>query len=313
MKLVINIPCLNEEQTLPRVLSQLPRSLPGIDEIEVQVVDDGSTDRTAAIASEHGCRLVQHKRNMGLGRAFNSAIRGALEAGADLMVNTDADDQYPGRYIEFLIQPILAGEADIVVGDRRPGTVRHFSLVKRLMQRVGNWMVQWLVGGYVPDAVSGFRAYSAEALLQLNVYTRYSYTLDTLAQASRKGLAVAWLPIETNPPTRPSRLFGNIWGHMLFSGINLMAVFVIYEPFQFFLWVSVFFAAPASLLAGRFLYFYLLGQGSGHIQSLIFSAVGFTLAGLMFVLGVLGHLIGHVRRLAEDLYTLQKSQFLPKN
>ncbi|MBI3160023.1 MAG: glycosyltransferase family 2 protein [Chloroflexi bacterium] len=313
MKLVINIPCLNEEQTLPLVLRELPQALSGVDEIEIQVVDDGSTDRTAGVAREFGCRVIQHKRHLGLGRAFNTAVWGALEAGADIMVNTDADNQYPGRYIEELIQPILHGDADIVIGDRRPGNVVYFSWVKRLMQRIGNWLVQWLVGGYVPDSVSGFRAYSANALLNLNVYTRYSYTLDSLAQASRKGLLVTWVPIQTNAPTRPSRLFRNIWGHMLQSGFNLMTVFVIYEPFLFFFFTSMLFAGPANILAVRFLYFYFLGQGSGHIQSLIFAAVGFTLAGLLFVLGVLGHLIGHLRRLLEDIYSLQKTQFLSKN
>lgn len=313
MKLVINIPCLNEELMLPVVLGDLPRTIAGVEEIIVQVVDDGSTDGTARIAREHGCRLVQHKRHQGLGRAFNSAVQGALEIGADLMVNTDADNQYPGRYIEPLIQPVLNGQADIVIGNRRPEKVRHFSPLKRLMQRLGNWAVQWLVGEYVPDSVSGFRAYSSDALLRLNVLTRFSYTLDTLAQATRKGLRIASIPIESNPPTRPSRLFRNIWEHMLRSGINLLIVFVIYEPFWFFAGLSGIFGLPAAILAGRFLYFYLQGQGNGHIQSLIFAATGFTLSGLLFVLGVLGHLIGHVRAMVEASYLLQKTQSFEKN
>lgn len=306
MKLVINIPCYNEEHTLPLVLEELPTELPGIEQIEVQVVDDGSQDNTAAVAARYGCIVIRHRINRGLGAAFSTGTKAALARGADIMVNTDADNQYPSRYIAALIEPIVYGEADIVIGNRQPWQVAHFSWYKRLLQRIGNRFTAYLARAEIPDMVSGFRAYSREALLRLNVYTRFSYTLDTIVQASHKGLCMTSIVIEINPPTRPSRLFRNIAHHIFVSAWNIISVVIVYRPFPTFAILSAVIGTPAALLSLRFIYFYLSGDGSGHIQSLIFSAIGFTLAGLLLVLGVIAGLIGRNREVTEELLYLQK-------
>jgi glycosyltransferase involved in cell wall biosynthesis len=311
VKLVINIPCYNEERTLPLVLRDIPKRIPGVGRIEVQVVDDGSRDRTAAVAREHGCVVISHKRNLGLGVAFRTGVEAALARGCDILVNTDGDNQYPSRFIPDLIRPVMAGRADIVVGNRRPWRVRHFSATKRVFQYVGNAIARRMAGVRVPDVVSGFRAYSREALLRLNITTRFSYVLDTLVQAGKKGLAFASVPVQTNAPTRKSRLSRNIFQHMSISAANILRVSAIYEPFKTFLLLSLIFFIPAVALAVRFCFYILfINGGIGHVQSLIASAVCFTFGIVLFALGVLGDLIGINRMLLEEqLYNRKKRMY----
>jgi glycosyltransferase involved in cell wall biosynthesis len=250
MKLVINIPCYNEEKTLPLVLRELPKKVPGFSSVEVQIVDDGSSDKTIEVAKSFGVtRIIRHKHNLGLGTAFKHGVEAALEAEADVFVNTDADNQYPSKYIPVLVKPIVDGSADVVIGNREPWKVKHFSPLKRALQWIGNGVVREIAGGKVPDTVSGFRAYNREALLRLNVTTKFSYVLDTIVQASRKGLKLESIVISTNAPTRKSRLFKNIFQHMYKSGVNVLRCYVLYEPFKTFLWLSLFFFIPAMTLS----------------------------------------------------------------
>lgn len=309
MKLVINIPCYNEEKTLPLVLKELPKKIDGIDSIEVQIVDDGSKDRTVEVASKFKVdRIIRHKRNLGLGVAFRHGMEAALEAGADILVNTDANNQYPSRYIKDLVKPILEGKADMVVGNRMPWKVKHFSPLKRLFQYLGNMITRKISKSPVPDMVSGFRAYSKYSMLKLNVTVQFSYVLDTIMQASKKGLAIVSVPIETNPPTRKSRLFKNMFEHMKKSAVNIIRCYSIYEPFKTFMLGSIVFFAPALFLLLRFLWYWSHSSGSGRIQSLIISAILFFLGGLMVSLGIIGDLIGTNRMLIEQQLYLKKKE-----
>ncbi len=308
MKLVINIPCYNEEKTLPLVLRELPKKINGISKIEVQIVDDGSKDKTAEIAQRFGCIVIKHKKNKGLGEAFRTGVEAALERGCDIFVNTDADNQYPSRYIIRLVQPIIENKADMVIGDRRPWKVKHFSPIKRFFQYIGNAITRRIAETKVPDTVSGFRAYSKEALMKLNVTTKFSYCLDTIVQASKKGLKIVSTSIETNPATRKSRLFKNIFQHMKKSAANIIRVYVIYEPFKTFLYISFLFFVPGIILLLRFLYYYFFIGSAGKIQSLIIAAIFFILGSVMFALGVLADLIGVNRRLIEEELYLKKKE-----
>lgn len=313
MKLIINIPCYNEQKTLPLVLRELPKKIDGISKIEVQIVDDGSTDKTIEVARKFKVdRIIRLKKNLGLGVAFKRGMEAALESGADIFVNTDADNQYPSKYIPSLVKPVLEGKADMVVGDRVPWKIKHFSLFKRFFQYFGNMITRKISGCRVPDMVSGFRAYSKEAMLRLNVTTQFSYVLDTVMQASKKGLMIVSILIKTNPPTRKSRLFKNIFEHMKKSATNILRCYSIYEPFRTFIIGSIVFFAPALILLGRFLYFYSIGFGSGKIQSLIISAILFFLGGLMVSLGILGDLIGTNRRLVEEQLYLKRKEMYGK-
>lgn len=308
MKLLININCLNEEQTLPQVLESIPKSIPGISEIIVHVVDDGSTDKTAAVARSFGVKLVQHKNNRGLGRAFKTASETAISYGCDIFVNTDGDNQYPSSYIPKLIQPILDAQADIVIGNRQPWMIKHFSPTKRFFQWIGNFFVNQLIGLQVPDTISGFRAFSAYALMKLNPLTGFSYTLDTIIQAARKGLRIKSVPITINEPTRPSRLYSNIFQYILRSSANILWTFIVYEPFKTFNFAAFVFLTPALILLIRFLFFYLDGQGNGHIQSLVISTIGFSLSGLLFSLGVIAKLVSFNRDLIEEMLFQDKQR-----
>ncbi|MGJ4786615.1 glycosyltransferase family 2 protein [Leptospira koniambonensis] len=312
MKLVINIPCYNEEKTLSTVLAEIPKKIQGIKTIEVQVVDDGSTDRTSEIAAEYGCKIISHKKNLGLGRAFKSGVEAALESGADIFVNTDADNQYPSSYIPDLITPVMNGKVDIVIGNRVPWKVEHFSPLKKTLQWFGNLVVRNLIGTNIPDTVSGFRAYSRESLLRLHVTTKFSYVLDTIVQAVKMDLAVSSIPIPTNPPTRKSRLFKNIFQHMWKSGNSLVKLLIVYRPFQFFGVLAVTTFVPALAIAVRFLIFFFLGIGKGHVQSLLFAVVLVIISGLFLVSGILAFLIGMNRKLNEEiLYYEKKRTFGP--
>ncbi len=308
MKVLINIPCFNEEKTLSLVLKELPKKIKGVSSIEVQIVDDGCTDKTIQIAKKFGARVVRHKKNLGLGIAFKTGIDAALEAGADIFVNTDADNQYPSKYIPDLVKPILEGKADMVIGNRVPWKVKHFSPVKRFLQYFGNMLTRYIAGSDVPDTVSGFRAYSKEAMLRLNVTTQFSYVLDTIVQASKKGLVIVSVPISTNAPTRKSRLFKNMFQHMKKSASNILRCYAVYEPFKTFMILSLVFFVPALILLIRYFFYYFQGIGSGHVQSLIISGILFFLGGLMFSLGVLADLIGINRKLIEEQLYLKKKE-----
>ena len=308
MKLVINIPCLNEEKTLPLVLQEMPKSIPGVDKIIVQVVDDGSTDGTSEVAEKFGCRVIKHKSNYGLGVAFKSGMEAALEDGADIMVNTDADNQYPSRYIPDLIRPIIEKRADLVVGDRQTWKVKHFSIVKRFLQWFGSATVRMFTQTDVRDTVSGFRAYSRESLLRLNVTTRFSYVLDTIMQCAKKNLKIESVKITTNEPTRESRLFKNMFQHIRKSGLNLLKVYVIYHPLPTFLLLALVFFLPSFILIIRYLYFFFTVSGEGHIQSLIAATILFITAVLMFMMGIISDLVRTNRELVEEQLYLQKIQ-----
>ncbi|MFW6231336.1 MAG: glycosyltransferase family 2 protein [Nanoarchaeota archaeon] len=309
MKLVINIPCYNEEKTLPLVLNELPTHIEGISSIEIQIVDDGSSDKTVEVAEKHGCRVLKHDTNKGLGIAFKTGMDAALERGADIFVNTDADNQYPSKYIPNLVRPVIDGKADLVIGNRKPWKVRHFSPIKRFFQYWGNLLTRKIAGSDVPDTVSGFRAYSREALLKLTITTKFSYVLDTIVQAGKKDLRIMSVPVTINKPTRKSRLFKNIFQHMKKSAVNILRVYALYEPFKTFLVFSAVFALPGLFLLGRFFYYYLFVAGpTGKVQSLIIATILLVLSGMMFVLGVIADLIGNNRKLTEEMMYRQKKE-----
>jgi len=309
MKLVIQVPCYNEEKSLLLVLSELPKKIEGIDKIEVQIIDDGSTDKTMEIAKKFGVdRIISHKMNQGLGISFSDGVEASLISRADILVNTDGDNQYPGKYIKKLVKPIIDGEADIVIADRQTRKVRHFSKNKKGLQDIGSWVVRKLSGTDVPDAVSGFRAYSRKSLLELNTVTKFSYCIDTVVQAGKKNLKIVSVPIVINPPTRESRLFKNIWQHIRKSSVNLLRVFALYEPFKTFLIISVILAIPALFFLLRFVYFYLFisAEAVGHVQSLIFGSAFLICSIQMFALGILADLVSINRRLMEKSLKYQK-------
>lgn len=309
VKLVINIPCLNEEKTLPLVLRELPKKIEGIDKIEVQIVDDGSTDGTVEVARRFNVdRIIRHKKNKGLGEAFKSGVDAALENGADIFVNTDADNQYPSRYIEKLVKPVLEGKADIVIGDRQTSKIKYFSTSKKFFQRLGSWTVRKLSNTDVRDAVSGFRAYSKEALLKLNVTGKFSYCIDTIIQAGKKNLKIMNVKITTNPPTRESRLFSNIFQHIKKSTADLLRVYIMYEPFKTFFYICLVPLLPGLFLLFRFLFFYFNNQGSGHIQSLVISAILIIAAMIIFAMGIMADLNSVNRKLTEENLYLTKKE-----
>jgi glycosyltransferase involved in cell wall biosynthesis len=307
MKLIIQIPCLNEEENLSQVLNELPESIPGISDIEIVVIDDGSTDRTTEIARDHGATLIEHKQNLGLGIAFKHGLQYALQQDVDILVNTDADNQYPSEYIPDLVKAVVEGESDLVIGNRKPWKIKHFSKRKRFFQYAGSFVVRRLTNTNVPDTVSGFRAYSKAAMRSLNITTKYSYVLDAIMQLSKKGLTITSVPIKTNLPTRESRLFSNMFQHIFKSAVNVLRVYAIYEPFRTFLYLSLIFLIPGAFLGGRFVYFYVLGLGGGHIQSLIATAILIINGVLLIVLGVIAELLKTNRMIVEEMYAHMKA------
>jgi glycosyltransferase involved in cell wall biosynthesis len=302
MKLVIQVPAWNEEEVLPRTLAELPRRVEGIDEVEIMVVDDGSTDGTVRVAREAGAHVLRLPSHQGLARGFTRGIEEALQRGADVIVNTDADGQYHPRHIPELVAPILAGEADIVLGDRGVANLAHFSPVKRWLQSVGARVVRFLSGVPVHDATTGFRAFSRDAAAHLNCFTSFSYTLETLIQAGQAGLTVRSIPVEARPPVRPSRLFGSNLGYISHQLATLSRLIFIYRPLFTLMTMALICLVPAALLFIRFLYFYVTGPTpTGHTQSLVAGAVLGTTGVQLAVLGILADLTAVNRRLLDNI------------
>ncbi len=309
----VQVPCLNEEETLPLVLNSIPKKIKGVKSIEILIIDDGSTDKTVEVAKRHGVKhFVHHRRNRGLARSFHDGINYALEYGADIIVNTDGDNQYPQAKIPELIQPIINQEVDIVIADRQTQTIAHFSPLKKLLQRFGSWVVNKAAGTDIPDSVSGFRAYSREAAMELNVVTEFSYCTEAIIQAGRKRLAMASIPIETNEKTRESRLFKNMWQHIFSSMATILRIYLMYKPLKIFLTSGVVVGVLGSLPFFRFLYLRLFFEEAfgAHIQSLIAGAVLLILGVLLIALGLIGELLAINRKLLEDdLYRTKKMQY----
>ena len=301
MKLIVQIPCYNEESTLPAVIASIPRRIEGIDCVEVLVVDDGSTDRTAEVARLSGAHhVVRHKTNRGLAEAFQTGLDACLRLGADIVVNTDGDNQYPQADIPLLIKPILEERADVVVGDRQTGKIAHFSRQKKFLQAIGSLTVRFLSGTAVPDAPSGFRAYSREAAMRLNVVTRYTYTIETLLQAGMQRTAITSVPISVNETTRQSRLVKSLWSYVKQSAATIVRTYAMYQPLKVFFYIGT--ALCFVGLAGtiRFLYYFFSGDGGGHVQSLILSAVCLIVGFQVMLIGLLADLIAANRKLIEN-------------
>jgi glycosyltransferase involved in cell wall biosynthesis len=301
MKVFIQIPCLNEAETLPLVFETMPTSLPGVDSVEWLIIDDGSTDTTIEVAKKLGVKhFVLHHRNMGLARSFRDGVDYALKHGADIVVNTDGDNQYPQDRIKDLVAPIIAGKADIVIGDRQTATIAHFSGFKKQMQRFGSWVVNKAAGTDLPDAASGFRAYSRDSLIKLNIVTQFSYCMETIIQAGNKRLRIASVPIETNKKTRESRLFKNIWQHMAKSGQAILKSYLMFKPHTVFVSLGIFFGILSIVPFVRFFIFFLQGRGDGHLQSLIFASAMLVGSLLSFALLAIADLQKTNRILLED-------------
>lgn len=310
MKLIIQIPCYNEAQTLPITLAALPRRLNGIDEVEVLIIDDGSRDETARVALEHGAHhVLRINPHRGLATGFRSGLDAALHLGADIIVNTDADNQYNADDIQALIEPILTGKADMVVGDRRVATHQGFSPLKRYLQRLGSWVISLASGIRTPDATSGFRALSREAALRTLVLSEYSYTLETLIQAGNRGLAVEYVPIRTNPQTRPSRLIRSLPQYLASSSATIVRAYTQYRPLRVFTLAGAILTSLGMLLALRFLYFFFIGRGSGHVQSLILAAVLLIVGFQTFLIGLVADLVASNRKIMEEiLYRMRREE-----
>jgi glycosyltransferase involved in cell wall biosynthesis len=305
MKLIVQIPCYNEEGTLPATFNDIPKEIEGVDVVEIMIIDDGSTDRTIEVAKALGVdHIVINKNNRGLARTFRTGINECLHLGADIVVNTDGDNQYAGWDIPKLIQPILDGKADLVVGDRKTSKIAHFSKFKKLLQKVGSFVVKQLSGVQVPDAVSGFRAYSRDSLLQLNIVSPFSYTIEVLIQAGKKHMAVASVPVGTNEKTRESRLFSSIPKFIERQLTTIIRMYAMYQPLRVFFFIGVILSLIGIIPIIRFLYFYFTGDGSGHIQSLILGGTFTILGFISFLIALVADLINFNRHLIEQ--TLEK-------
>jgi glycosyltransferase involved in cell wall biosynthesis len=311
MKLIIQIPCYNEAETLPIALADLPREVQGFDTVEWLIIDDGSTDNTVSVAREHGVdHIISHTRNQGLARAFMTGLDACLMLGADVIVNTDADNQYNGADIPALVSPVLEKEADIVVGARPIENIGHFSPLKKLLQKLGSWVVRKVSGTDIPDAPSGFRAFSREAAMRINVFNEYTYTLETIIQAGQKNMAITSVQVRVNKDLRPSRLLKNISSYLFRSLKTIVRIFVVYKPFRFFMTLGLVSFSIGVLIGLRFLYFYITGNGTGHIQSLILASVLLGIGFQTILIAFVADLLAVNRKLLEDIkYRDRKKDF----
>lgn len=302
MKLVIQIPCYNEEETLPETLGDLPREVPGFDVVEWLIVDDGSTDRTVDVAREHGVdHIIRQSHNQGLAVAFLTGLEAALRSGADVIVNTDGDNQYCADCIPDLTKPILDRRAQIVVGARPIATIEHFSPIKRALQKLGSWVVRMASGTKIDDAPSGFRAIHRDTASRLYVFDRYTYTLETIIQAGRLGIPIMSVPVRVNDPTRESRLFRSIPQYVFRSVKTILRIAVLYKPMRVFSWLAALVVLPGALAFLRFLYFYAVGEGDGHIQSLVIASGLVAVGAVFFVAGLIADLIAANRVLSAEI------------
>lgn len=301
-KLIIQIPCLNEAATLPQTLADLPRDITGIDTIEWLVIDDGSSDGTSAVAQKHGAHhIVRFRARKGLAAAFMAGLDEAVRQDADYIVNTDADNQYAGDDIATLVRPLLDGTADIVIGDRNIRTLRNMPMVKRWLQQIGSWVVRQVSNTRIPDATSGFRAYTREAALRQTLVSEFSYTLETIIQAGKKRMAIEHVPVATNEKTRPSRLFDGMFTYIKKSAATIVRIYAMYEPLKVFTLAGLVFFGVGFAISFRFLFYYFAGEGSGHLQSLILSAVLMIVGFQIMLIGLMADVISASRKLTEEL------------
>jgi glycosyltransferase involved in cell wall biosynthesis len=301
-KLIIQIPCYNEEESLPITLAELPREVPGCDVVEWLIIDDGSADRTVEVARELGVdHVVRMKRNSGLAKVFMAGLDACLRLGADIIVNTDADNQYCAADIPLLVAPVLAGRADYVIGARPISEIPHFSPIKKLLQKMGSWAVRAASNTEVADAPSGFRAMSRACALRLNVLSEYTYTLETIIQAGRAGMAIESVPIRVNGDLRPSRLVKSISSYVQRSLVTIARIFMTYKPMKTFMYPGAVFVSIGVVIGMRFLYFYVNGRGQGHLQSLVLTAILIVVGAQMIMFGMLAELIGNNRKMLEDI------------
>ncbi|ARC57427.1 Undecaprenyl-phosphate mannosyltransferase [Frondihabitans sp. 762G35] len=311
MKVFVQVPCLNEETTLPSVLESIPKSIPGVDELHILVIDDGSTDRTVEVAKAHGVtHFVHHVRNQGLARSFRDGVHYALSHGADIVVNTDGDNQYPQSRIPDLLRPLLDGEADIAIGDRQTHLIEHFSPFKKRLQRLGSQVVNLAAETKLPDAASGFRAYSRDALIKLNVVTQFSYCMETIIQAGNKRMRIASVPVTTNAKTRESRLFGSLGEHVAQSAKAIIRSYFMFKPLAFFVWLGAFFGVVGLIPFVRYAVLLVTDAHGNHLQSLILGIFLLIASVLSFALAVIADLLRTNRILQEEtLERLKEIQY----
>lgn len=315
MKLIVQIPCFNEEETLPQTVADIPRHIEGIDQIELLIIDDGSIDRTVEVAKRLGVdHIVINSKNRGLARTFKTGLDACLRLGADIIVNTDGDNQYMGADIPKLVKPILEANADIVVGDRQTNKVAHFSASKKKMQKLGSFVVRMLSETTIPDVVSGFRAFTRDAAMQMNIVSPFSYTIETVIQAGKKHLAITSVPIGTNPKTRESRLFKSIPSFIQNQLSTIIRMYTMYQPMRVFFIIGGILIVLGLIPSFRFLYYYIIGSGSGHIQSLIFAAILFVVGFQVLMIGIVSDVIGFNRKLIEEtLLRVKRIEFNKQN
>ena len=308
MKLIVQIPCLNEENALPITIRDIPRKIHGVDEVEILVMDDGSTDKTSQVAKECGVEhIIRFNVNQGLAKSFMAGLQTAVHLGADIIVNTNADNQYCGNDIPKLIQPIIEGKADIVIGDREVESIRHFSTSKKILQKIGSWVVRIASDTRIPDAASGFRAYSREAAMRTNIVSGYTYTLESIIQAGHNRLAITHIPVRTNPQMRESRLISSISSYLVRSASTIIRTYAMYRPLKFFFTIGIIIFASGVIISIRYLYYMLIGEGAGHVQSIILAAILMMLGFQTIVIGLISDLIAANRRLSEEIvYRLRK-------